>query len=307
VAVVLLALGAAAFFGISAVLMHAKASAVPHEQSLKPGLLVTLARQPVWLAGVGAQTVGFGMQATALEMGSLSVVQALGPVNLLVALPLAGRISGKRLRRADWAGAVATVGGLGAFLGIAAPGKGQTTPTALGWSVLLATTLVAAAVLVGVGRRWMGPQRAVALGTAAGTLLATTATLTKVGATRFRHGILTGLGSWEVYVFIVVGLTGTLLMQSSFQAGDIEWSLPAITVTNPVVSVLAGSTAFHERLSASGAALAALPVSLAVALWGIVVLARSPAIVAMHELGDVPARAEVAEGPGVDGLGEAPA
>src|SRR5438105_1595682 len=43
---------------------------------------------------------------------------------------------------------------------------------------------------------------------------------------------------------------GTLLMQSSFKAGDLEWSLPALAVANPVVSVIAGTVAFHEHLSA---------------------------------------------------------
>src|SRR5438309_1911900 len=197
--VVLMALGAAALFGASSVLMHSKARAAPAAQSLHPGLLVHLARQPVWLAGIGAQTAGFGLQAVALEMGSLALVQALIPTGLLLALPLAARASGKRLGRSDWAGAVATVGGLAAFLAIAAPGKGHTTPTPQGWSVLLTTSLVVTGALVVVGRRWRGPPRAVALGTAAGIMLAVTAAVTKVAATRFSHGLGAGLASWEPY------------------------------------------------------------------------------------------------------------
>src|SRR5207237_5023047 len=76
---------------------------------------------------------------------------------------------------------------------------------------------------------------------------------------------------------------GTLLMQSSFKAGDLEWSLPALAVANPVVSVIAGTVALHEHLSAAAGTLVTLPVSLAVALVGVVVLARSPALVAIYE------------------------
>jgi hypothetical protein len=72
-------------------------------------------------------------------------------------------------------------------------------------------------------------------------------------------------------------------MQSSFQAGDLEWSLPALAVANPVVSLIAGTVAFHEHLSASAGALVTLPVRLAVTLVGVVVLARSPALVAIYE------------------------
>jgi hypothetical protein len=281
--VVLLALGAAWLFGISSVLMHSKARAVPTEQSLRPGLLVHLAREPVWLAGVGAQTAGFGLQATALEMGSLTLVQTLGPTSLLLALPLAARVSGKQLRRSDWVGAAATVGGLSALLALAAPGKGRPVPTAQAWTVLLVTAFVVAGALVITGKGRLGSARGLALGTAAGTILAVTAALTKVAATRFSDGFASGLTSWETYGLAVIGLTGTLLMQSSFQAGAIEWSLPALTVTNPVVSVIIGTTAFHEGISAGGPVIAGLAASLAVTIAGVVLLARSPALVAVHE------------------------
>src|SRR5581483_11293102 len=92
--------------------MHTQARAAPADRALKPSLLVHLAQQPSWLAGIGLQIVGFGLVATALGMGSLSLVQAIAPVGLLVALPL-GRgsqasISGaligseRRRRSSDW-------------------------------------------------------------------------------------------------------------------------------------------------------------------------------------------------------------
>jgi len=268
--VVIMALGATSLFGVSNVLMHIKARAAPAEHSLRPTLLVHLARQPVWVAGISTQMAGFGLQATALGLGSLTVVQALGPVGLLLALPLAARVSHKRFRGADWVGAVATVGGLAAFLAIAAPSKGVPVPTASAWSVLLAATVAGSGALIAMGRRLSA-------------VLAVTAAFTKTAANRFSHGFLTGVASWEPYALAVSGLLGMLLMQSSFQAGDLEWSLPAIAVANPVVSVIAGTVAFHEHLSAPARTLAILPVSLAVVLAGVIVLARSPALVAIYE------------------------
>ena len=157
--VVIMALGATSLFGVSNVLMHTKARAAPAEQSLRPALLLHLVRQPVWVAGIGTQMAGFGLQATALGLGSLTVVQALGPTGLLLALPLAARISHKRFRVADWAGCVATVGGLAAFLAVAAPTKGIPTPSASAWSILVGATLAGAGALVAVGMRSSGPAR----------------------------------------------------------------------------------------------------------------------------------------------------
>lgn len=84
--VVVLALGAAALFGASSVLMHTQARAAPADRALKPSLLVHLVQQPAWLAGIGTQLLGFALLATALEMGSLSLVQAIIPAGLLLAL-----------------------------------------------------------------------------------------------------------------------------------------------------------------------------------------------------------------------------
>jgi drug/metabolite transporter (DMT)-like permease len=281
--VVLLSLGAAALFGASSVLMHTQARAAPADHALRPALLVHLARQPAWLAGIGTQIAGFALLATALEMGSLSLVQAIIPVGLLLALPLAARVADKRLRRSDWVGAAATVGGLAVLLVVADPATGRSSPSSGGWVVLFAITVATAGALVVASGRFVGAPRAVALATAAGIVLALNAVVTKAAATRFSHGLGEGVASWETYAVAVVGLLGLLLMQSSFQAGDIEWSLPTLTVMNPVVSVVVGMTLLDERIAVHGPLLGLLAVALVVTVGGVIGLARSPALVAIHE------------------------
>lgn len=263
--------------------MHTEARAAPADHALKPSLLWHLVRRPAWLGGIGLQLVGFGMVATALEMGSLSVVQAIAPVGLLVALPLAARVSGKHLRRADWLGAAATIVGLAIALVIADPATGKATPTANGWIVVLGFTAVATVALLVAARRLTDAARAVALATAAGLVLGLNAVITKGAATAFGHGIGEGLASWETYGIAVTGLFGLLLMQSAFQVGEIEWSLPTLTVTNPVLSIAVGLIFLDETVSAHGAGLVALLASLAVMVWGVFALASSPALVAIHE------------------------
>jgi len=281
--VVLLALIAAAFFGVSSVLMHTEARAAPADQALRPSLLVHLARRPAWLAGMGAQIVGFALLATALEMGSISVVQAIAPVALLLALPLAARVSGKHLRRADWIGAGATIVGLAIALVVADPATGRAIPTTAGWVGLLGLSAVVTVALLIAAPRLDGAGHAVALATAAGIVLGLNVVFTKAAATHFDHGIVEGLTAWETYGVAIAGLGGLLLMQSAFQAGAIEWSLPTLTVINPVLSIAVGLILLDETIAAHGAALVLLVVSLAVMVWGVVSLARSPALVAIHE------------------------
>src|SRR3954453_24195949 len=122
--------------------MHTEARAAPADQALRPSLLVHLARRPAWLAGIGAQLAGFALLATALEMGSLSVVQAIAPVALLLALPMAARVSGRRLRRSDWFGAAATIVGVAVALVVSQTATGRPTPPSPGWLVLCVSSSI---------------------------------------------------------------------------------------------------------------------------------------------------------------------
>jgi hypothetical protein len=149
--------------------------------------------------------------------------------------------------------------------------------------VLFAVSGALTVSLLVASGRLEGAGRAVALAIAAGIVLGLNAVVTKAAATNFKHGVGSGITSWETYAVAVFGLGGLLLMQSAFQAGEIEWSLPALTVTNPVLSIVVGLTLLGETVSAHGPVLILLVISLAVMVWGVIALARSPALVAIHE------------------------
>ena len=54
-------------------------------------------------------------------------------------------------------------------------------------------------------------------------------------------------------------------------------------MANPVVSVVFGMTALNESVAVHGPVVAVLAAALVVTIGGIVALARSPALVAIHE------------------------
>jgi drug/metabolite transporter (DMT)-like permease len=70
---------------------------------------------------------------------------------------------------------------------------------------------------------------------------------------------------------------GLMLSQSAFQAGDLKWSLPALTVVEPVVAILIGQLLFGEHISFRGAAPIGEVVGLVLMGAGVVGLSRTVA------------------------------
>jgi hypothetical protein len=67
----------------------ARRAATGDNQNARSRLLVRLGAEPLWLAGLGASIVGFGLEATALAVAPVVLVQPLIVGELLFALPLA--------------------------------------------------------------------------------------------------------------------------------------------------------------------------------------------------------------------------
>ena len=66
VTVVLVALSAALAYAIASVLQQRAAALQPAEKSLRPALVLALARRPLWLCGITASAVGLLLQLLAL-------------------------------------------------------------------------------------------------------------------------------------------------------------------------------------------------------------------------------------------------
>ena len=109
-------------------------------------------RQPAWLAGAAAQTVGWVMQALALDHGSVVVVQSVISLSLVIALPLGARLTDQVITRDVTIAAVATLAGIVLFLSVGVPQSGSASPTAADWWPATLVTAAAVWVLMRVGR-----------------------------------------------------------------------------------------------------------------------------------------------------------
>ncbi|MCD0486025.1 DMT family transporter [Streptacidiphilus sp. ASG 303] len=157
--VVLTALLAALCFAVAAVLQQEAAGAEPGAESLRPRLLLRLARRPLWLAGIAVAALSYGIQGAALAFGPLVLVQPLAATDLLFALPLVAWRHRMLLTRTDAVGAVCTAAGVAAFLAVLpSPGPAR-VPPASAWLPPAAAATALAAVLVAAGLRGGGRAR----------------------------------------------------------------------------------------------------------------------------------------------------
>jgi drug/metabolite transporter (DMT)-like permease len=278
VVAILCALGAALFYATASVLQQRTAAAESSEHSMRIGLLTRLLRQPLWLVGIGADVGGFVLQFVALEQGTLVLVQPLLVLGLLFALPLGARINGRRLRRADWVGALAVCAGLAVFQAVADPAPGHDFIRSQTWLFLITAAGGLGVVLAGLGQRVTGRNRALLLSAGAGTVYGMAAALTKTVGRMLSLDVVRTFAHWQPYALAVVGVGGMLIAQSAFQAGALDVSLPTMTVVDPVVSILIGALAFGEHIAGSAPAVAVEVGSLAVMVAGVYGLARSPAM-----------------------------
>lgn len=274
---VALALGAAASFAVSNVTQMDAVSR--HPEGGGAGLLVRVARDPLWLVGLVASILGFGLEAAALSVAPVVLVQPLIVAELPLALPLAALIAGRRLGKTEWTGIAMVTCGLVVVVSVIRPSD---TPIVAGgsvWAVLFLSIALLAAVLVAGGRR-LGPVgRTTALAAAAGATFGLLSVITKATTHQFAAHGAAALLRWEPWALAAVGLVGMTLAQNAYRSGPLAVSLPLLDLGEPICGSLIAVAAFHERLGGFGAGSAALfGLAVFVVVGGVLVLDRSPLV-----------------------------
>ncbi|MFZ2511606.1 MAG: DMT family transporter [Gordonia sp. (in: high G+C Gram-positive bacteria)] len=247
---IVLALLAALLFAVAAVLQQKGTEGVSGDDALGASFFMKLVKRKVWVAGITADILGFVAQGAALAIGSLLVVQPLLVTTLIFALPLAAYGNKRKMGREEWIWAAVLVGALVLFMVLGDPKGGISEPSGKSWLVPIAimVPIVVFCVLMG-GRMPHGTGRSLTLAVAAGLLLGFSGPFTKTGIDAFGQGLLHGLASWEFWAMAVTATLGTLWQQSSYQAGDVQTSLPTVTVLKPAVAMILGLTIYQEHLA----------------------------------------------------------
>ena len=114
--------------------------------------------------------------------------------------------------------------------------------------------------------------------------------MTKTFVEELGHGALSLLADWSVYVLIISALVGFVLQQGSLKTGVLAPAMASSNALTLFSSVILGIAVYGEKLSGSGGGhIASAIVGLAVALFGVVLLASA----------EGPTAAEPASGGGV--------
>lgn len=271
----ILALLAAVANATASVLQRKAAGQVPDVKALRPALIRELFHYPVWFAGVGAVMAGFLLQAVALSMGTLALVQPLLIAELPLTMVGSALVFHSRLGSREWTAIAAMTAGLACALASASPSGGASDLPTGQWIIGIFCTGAGIAALFVVGMRSDGAGRAAYLGIATGAAFGLTAALMKAATTAFGNGAVAGFTSWKLYLMIICGITAMFLLQSALQAGRLAASQPGLTITDPVVATLWGIVLFGETFRTGGFIVAEVAGIAAIAA-GVVILARSP-------------------------------
>ena len=126
---------------------------------------------PGWWLGAAIAIAGFALQASALGLGSILLVQPLVVLAVLFALPLEAWADHRHPQLKEWAWGAILVGCVATFLLISRPEPSLRRPNeAVMWGAVVAVVAVVAACVV-FAERSSPHYRALFYGLAAGTLL----------------------------------------------------------------------------------------------------------------------------------------
>jgi hypothetical protein len=285
------ALASAVAAGWSTALMHYGASGAG--QGVSAG---DLARHVLtewrWRLGVAASLVGLALHATALHLGSLTIVQPLAVTALFFSMVFRDLLDHRAPPRRIVVWGAITAVGLGLFLTAAGPTGGEDLPD--GQAAALLILLGAVGVLLALRASGRFPmQTGLLLGTAGGIVFGLMAGAIKSTTGAWSAGEL--FTSWPLYVMVTVGLSGFLLNQHIYNRTRLPESLPMLNLVNPLVALTFGIVVFAEHPSGSPLSLALEGLGLTVVLVGIFMLGRTP-IAEPDVAGADPARCRIDPG-----------
>ncbi|MFE7750110.1 DMT family transporter [Streptomyces sp. NPDC057428] len=203
-------------------------------------------RNGTWWVAVGLNGVGALLHVVALAYGPLSLVQPLGALTIVFALPMAAVFVHRRAGRTAWRGAVMATVGLAGLLALT--GSARSHSLAGPEQFMLATATVGAVVVVLVFAKGLHRPmpRSVVLATGAGIAFGMASVFTKTVAVEWTSGsVRSGLPT--LLVIAALAAAGLLLSQAAYRGAGLAAPLATVTVVNPVVAAAVGITLFGEQ------------------------------------------------------------
>jgi len=248
---VLLSLVSAVAYAAGAIVQEQVALSSPDEQYAP-------LRRPGWWAAVALNGLGGVLHVVALAYGPLSLVQPLGALTIVFALPMAALFVGRRAGATAWRGAIMATVGLAGLLSLVGASDAQSLDTTQRVLVAVVTACAVVTLMIAGRAAHRHPAvRSILLATASGIAFGMSSVFTKTVAVDWTGGV----SAADVPSLAVIGVlatTGMMLSQAAYRGAGLAAPLATLTVVNPVVAAAVGITMFGEtfRYGTTGTALA---------------------------------------------------
>jgi drug/metabolite transporter (DMT)-like permease len=220
-----------------------------------------------WAASLGLTGVGAGLHVIALDFGTVGVVQALGTLTLLFALPIAAARTHAPIEPAAWRDAGLTVAGLAGVMALSSTSGGSDVLDGDVARYLAIGTVGGAAGHGAAAGFTASPLiRSLLLAAGSGAAFAM--------ASVFSKALLSSFSIVALLFVALFAVGGYLLGQLSYRGAGLAAPLAMVSVANPVLAAVVGIAVFGEgfRLGFLGAVL--VMVAGVVAAVGVVGLSR---------------------------------
>ncbi|MGV9882239.1 DMT family transporter [Streptomyces sp. NPDC003006] len=249
---VLLSLVSAVAYAGGAILQERVAATTP-EQRYAP------LRRGTWWTAIALNGLGALLHVVALAYGPLSLVQPLGALTIVFALPMAAVFVRRRAGTTAWRGAIMATVGLAGLLSLTSASGSHSLDDAERLMLALVTGGGVLALMVVAHAVHRHPVvRSVLLACAAGAAFGIASVFTKTVAVDWERDVALVRQLPSLGVIAVLAVVGVLLSQASYRGAGLAAPLSTVTVVNPVVAAAVGLTLFEEtfRYGTTGTVLA---------------------------------------------------
>lgn len=290
------ALIGACFLSIGAQMQHHGVAKVESQtKDASGGLnlrqLGLLLARPSWVVGTLLLGLAIVFQLVSLKLSPLILVQPLGVVGLVITSILNARVSGVRLNRRSVVAVSLCVGGVAAFVLIAAF-FAQDLPVTTQALVIILIVLAVVLILFALAFWFLRSRfKAIFYIIGAGVLYGFVATLAKVIIDRISNSEWDWLLVACIVALIAAAALGAYFVQNAYSSGPPDLVIAGLTVVDPVVAVMIGLVVLNEAAGAPWWAMFGFVATGAVAIFGVFQLAQHHP----QTTSDAPLAAAVAE------------
>ncbi|MBT2550983.1 multidrug DMT transporter permease [Arthrobacter sp. ISL-65] len=267
-----IAVAGAVLLSLGTLFQHRGVSRAGWQQGVAGGSLSRLVFRPAWLGGTLMLGAAIALQLTSLRFSPLIVVQPIGALALVVTTLVTAHISGRRPGRRALTAVILCVGGVGAFVIVAAVWATDVQISDGQLLSILALLGFTLAVIVPVFTSLRRRVNAVSYTAGARVLFGFVAALAKTVIARIFEGHFEWLSLASLTGLVVAAVFGSYLVQSAHSRGSAELVVAGLTVIDPLVAVTIGITVLGEAGTAPPVAVAAFILAGVFAVAGVLLL-----------------------------------